>query len=208
MPADTSDQLIADAARIEVALTGTMAARLQDYLRLLGEWSRAYNLTAVTDPQEQISYHLLDSLSVLRHVKGTRVADAGTGAGLPGIVLAIADPDRHYTLIDATAKKTRFLRHVVRTLSLENIEIVTSRLEDYRPQTGFDTVVARALAPLPKLLELTGSLLADNGRLLAMKGRDPIGEIQGLTGAWTMRDKLKLEVPGLRADRHLVVITK
>ncbi|MBT8131467.1 MAG: 16S rRNA (guanine(527)-N(7))-methyltransferase RsmG [Gammaproteobacteria bacterium] len=208
MTPDTADNLIGNAAQLGVALSDEQVKKLERYLELLGEWSRSYNLTAVKDPQDQVSYHLLDSLSVLHWIEGDAVADVGTGAGLPGVPLAIADPARHYTLVDATAKKTRFLRHVCRSLSLENVEVVTRRLEDYRPQTGFDTVVARALAPLPKLMEITGHLLAADGIMLSMKGRDPEQETQRLGDPWKIRGIHRVDVPGLQAERHIVVVIK
>ncbi|MDH3588163.1 MAG: 16S rRNA (guanine(527)-N(7))-methyltransferase RsmG [Gammaproteobacteria bacterium] len=208
MSADALAPLLDGAKQLGIILPGNRAGQMIDYLELLGQWNRAYNLTAVTDPGQQISYHLLDSLSALSRLHGTRIVDIGTGAGLPGIPLAIADPDRKFTLVDATAKKTRFLGHVTRTLGLGNVEIVTTRVEDYRPPTRFDTVVARALAALPELATLSEGLLAPGGILLAMKGREPVDEMRELTEAWRIRELQRVDVPGLKAQRHLVVIAK
>ncbi|MDH3646517.1 MAG: 16S rRNA (guanine(527)-N(7))-methyltransferase RsmG [Gammaproteobacteria bacterium] len=208
MKTDALIRLTNGAARLGLSLSEDHAGQMFEYLNLLGEWSRTFNLTSVTDPDEQITHHLLDSLSIRCYLAGDQIVDAGTGAGLPGVPLAIVDPARQFTLVDARAKKTRFLRQVTRTLGLENVEIVTGRLEDYRPHTRFDTVVARALAPLPRLVELTGDLLAPDGILLAMKGRDPVKETHELGEPWGVRDTHRLEVPGLRAERHVVVIVK
>lgn len=208
MTTQLSTALLNGATQLGLPLSDGDAAKMLAYLELLREWNRTYNLTAVTDPAEQVTHHLLDSLSVLKWLTGQYIADIGTGAGLPGIPLAIADPARHYTLVEATAKKTRFLRHVVRSLALENIEIVTSRAEDYRPTTPFDTVVARALATIPKIVAWGGDLVAAEGILLAMKGRDPVTETRDLVSPWGVKDIHRLTVPGLAAERHLVVLTR
>ncbi len=196
------------ASRLGLAVDEAAQQSMLDYLALLGEWNRAYNLTAVKDPMQQVTHHLLDSLSVLPWLHGKRVADIGTGAGLPGIPLAIVQPEKQFTLLDSRGKKTRFLGHVARQLGLENVEIVTARIEDYRPPAPFDTVVARALAVLPRLANLAEPLLAPDAILLAMKGRDPVEEVRALPTGWRVRDKRRLEVPGLQAERHVVVIEK
>lgn len=208
MTTDSTSALKNAAQQFGLSLSDDDTARMFEYLRLLREWSRVYNLTSVIDPAQQITHHLLDSLSISKWLKGERIADIGSGAGLPGIPLAIADPGRHFTLVEATAKKTRFIRHAVRALALENIEVITSRAEDYRPITAFDTVVARALAALPRIVKLGGHLVAADGILLAMKGRDPVAETRDLIEPWGVADIHRLEVPGLGAERHLVVLTR
>lgn len=194
------------AARLGVALDKQGVARMLDYLALLAQWNRAYNLTSIEGIDESVTAHLLDSLSIAPYLAGERIADIGTGAGLPGIPLAIAAPERQFTLVDSRAKKTRFVRHAARDLGLDNVEVVESRVEDYRPETAFDTVTARALASLPRLLELGGHLLAPGGVLLAMKGRNPEAEVRELGPAWRVQGLHRLKVPGLPAERHLVVI--
>ncbi|NNM21353.1 MAG: 16S rRNA (guanine(527)-N(7))-methyltransferase RsmG [Gammaproteobacteria bacterium] len=208
MSEDALARLQRGAAQLEIELPGDSAGQMLDYLQLLGEWNRAYNLTAITDPAQQLSHHLLDSLSVLPFLHGERIADIGSGAGLPGIPLALAQPQRRFTLVEATAKKTRFLRHALRVLGLANVEIVTARIEDYRPPSAFDTVVARALAALPRLTELSAGLLATGGRLLAMKGREPVEEMKEVGPAWGILATHRLVVPELAAERHLIVIEK
>ncbi|MBT8135575.1 MAG: 16S rRNA (guanine(527)-N(7))-methyltransferase RsmG [Gammaproteobacteria bacterium] len=208
MSEDALARLQRGAAQLEIELPGDSAGQMLDYLQLLGEWNRAYNLTAITDLAQQLSHHLLDSLSVLPFLHGERIADIGSGAGLPGIPLALAQPQRRFTLVEATAKKTRFLRHALRVLGLANVEIVTARIEDYRPPSAFDTVVARALAALPRLTELSAGLLATGGRLLAMKGREPVEEMKEVGPAWGILATHRLVVPELAAERHLIVIEK
>lgn len=148
------------------------------YLELLRRWNRAYNLTAITGPEEMVRRHLLESLRLLSLLHGRRVLDVGSGAGVPGMVLAIADPQRDYTLLDARGKRTRFLTQVRLELGLDNVTVVRARLERYRPATPFDTLLARAFAPLPQLLPRCRPLLAAEGLLLAMVG--PATEVPGL----------------------------
>src|SRR5262245_20604591 len=152
--------------------------------------------------------HVLDSLSVHRLVQGARVADAGSGAGLPGIPLALALPTLRMTLIDAGSKKVRFLRHVASELALANVEVVHARIEDYHPASGFDTVLARALAPLPRMLDLVAHLCRPGGRMLAMQGRHHDEELHGLPRGWTVEAVERLTVPLLDAQRHVVVLRR
>lgn len=176
------------------------------YLTELARWNRAYNLTAVRDMDDMISRHLADSLSIRPWLHGQRVIDIGSGAGLPGIPLALAEPEKMFVLLDSKAKKTRFLSHVTRLLAAQNIEVVRSRVEDYAPSAGFDTVTCRALATLADICQLSGHLLAKGGRILAMKGRYPQKEIDALAAGWKLLDVHTLEVPGADAERHLVEI--
>lgn len=180
--------------------------QLLTYLALLVKWNRAYNLTAVRDPLQMVIKHLLDSLAVLPHLHGTQVLDVGSGAGLPGIPLAIADPARAFTLLDANSKKTRFLLQAKGELRLSNLSVVHSRLEHYRPGRLFDTVTARAFASLADMAAGTAHLLAPGGSLLAMKGEYPRQELDVLPPAFVVREIIALTVPGLEAQRHLVRI--
>ncbi|NEX15519.1 MAG: 16S rRNA (guanine(527)-N(7))-methyltransferase RsmG [Halochromatium sp.] len=163
--------LAAMPAEIGQALDPTARDRLIQYLRLLGRWNQAYNLTAVRDPREQVSRHLLDSLAVLPWVRRGPVLDLGTGAGLPGIPLALARPGLRFTLLDSNGKKTRFVRQAVLELGLEQVEVIQIRLEAYQPERKFATIVARALASLQELYLSALGLATDDGRLLALKGR-------------------------------------
>jgi 16S rRNA (guanine527-N7)-methyltransferase len=187
-------------------LAAGQQAKLLAYLDLLQRWSRAYNLTAIRDPAEMISRHLLDSLSVLPWIRGPQLLDAGTGAGLPGVPLAIARPDLAVTLLDSTGKKVRFLNHVARELRLENVYPVQARLESYAPEGAFDTIVSRAFSSLAAFAGAARHL-AGTARLLAMKGRYPSDELGGLP-AWVRVESVeKLTVPGLQEDRHLVIMS-
>lgn len=193
-------------AALGLALDAGQQERLLAYLALLVKWNKAYNLTAIRDPLEMVTKHLLDSLAVLPHLHGARVLDVGSGAGLPGIPLAIADPQREYTLLDSNGKKTRFLLQAKGELGLSNLSVVHSRLEQYRPGQLFDTVTARAFASLADMTAGAASLLAPGGALLAMKGEYPQQELDALPPGFAVREIIALTVPGLEAQRHLVRI--
>ncbi|MET0093851.1 MAG: 16S rRNA (guanine(527)-N(7))-methyltransferase RsmG, partial [Sedimenticola sp.] len=163
-------QLTDGLRRMDIDLSEQQQGLLLDYLALLLKWNNAFNLTAVRDPAEMVARQLLDSLSILDMVRGPRVLDVGTGPGLPGIPLAIALPDAHFTLLDSNGKKTRFVQQAKTALGLSNVEVVNGRVESFRPDIPFDTVTSRAFAALPKMVELTRHLVAGGGQLLAMKG--------------------------------------
>lgn len=175
------------------------------YLRLLAKWNAAYNLTAVRDPEDMIARHLLDSLVVLPYLAGARVLDIGSGAGLPGIPLAVARPELGFTLLDTNSKKTRFLTQAVGELALNNVEVVHSRVENYRPERKFDTLVSRAFAGIADMLALARHLCAPGGRFLAMKGAYPEEELAAVPAEYAT-EVVALEVPGLKAQRHLVIL--
>ena len=190
-----------------LALPGELAPPLLAYLDLLARRNRAYNLTAVREPGEMVTRHLLDSLAMQPCMGGiTRLADLGTGPGLPGIPLAIACPARRVTLGEANGKKARFLREAVRTLGLDNAEVAETRIEALDRPGAFDAITARALATLPQILALGGHLLAPGGKLLAMKGARPDAEIAALPPGWRLEAVHRLTVPGLDGERHLVVV--
>ena len=184
------------------------------YLEELVQWNEAYNLTAVRDPEEMVTKHLLDSLAVLPHLHGQQIIDVGSGAGLPGIPLALAEPQRRFCLLDSNGKKTAFLRHVARALNLEQVEVVQARAEAFAQGEGrgrFDSVLSRAFASLAEMLETAGALCARHGRLLAMKGQFPEDEMEELRHAATgfeVEAVLPLRVPGLAAERHLVLFSR
>ncbi|MBW8312669.1 MAG: 16S rRNA (guanine(527)-N(7))-methyltransferase RsmG [Rhizobium sp.] len=185
-----------------------LAARLLDYLALLDRWNKTYNLTAIRDPREMLSKHLLDSLSMWPHVRDGKLADLGTGPGLPGIPLALARPGLQVTLVESNGKKTRFLREVVRQLGLPNVRVLESRAEAVDEPGAYDQITARAMDTLAGILAVGGHLLAPGGRLLAMKGQRPDAEIAALPPGWRVDTVQPLAVPGLEGDRHLVTVTR
>ncbi|MGV8942941.1 16S rRNA (guanine(527)-N(7))-methyltransferase RsmG [Thermomonas sp.] len=190
-----------------VGLQPALADPLLAYLALLQRWNQTYNLTAIRDPQEMLVKHLLDSLAMHAHLVGIdTLADLGTGAGLPGIPLAIVLPQLHVTLVESNGKKARFLREAVRQLQLGNVKVAESRIEAFDAPGQFDAITARALASLPLILELGGHLLTSSGRLLAMKGVLPVEEIAALPAGWQLLASHPLKVPGLGAERHLVEV--
>jgi len=202
---DEGAQLAAGARALGVTLEPDAVAALLRLLDELARWNRAYNLTAITDRQEMLTHHLLDSLAVAPWLQGATVADVGTGAGFPGLPLAVVRPDLRFTLIDSNGKKQRFVAHAARTLGLGQVEPLHARSEDLRPATPFDTVVARAFAPLPQLLRLVAPLCGPDTRVLAMKGRNVDAELKDLPAGWQVQRTVQLAVPGLSEARYLIV---
>jgi len=192
-------------AALALPLTAPQIDALLRFIRLIAKWNKAYNLTAVRDPEEMVSVHILDSLAILPHIKPPRVADIGTGAGLPGIPLAICLPDCRFTLVDSNSKKTRFVQQAVLELQLKNVEVVHSRVELLPPEQAFSTVMTRAFASMADILTLTGHLLADDGLLLAMKGQQPDQELAELTSEYSV---IPIKVPGVDAERCLIRLEK
>lgn len=180
-------------------------AKLLAFLTLLEKWNRHYNLTAVRDPEQMVPRHLLDSLTVLPYLQGTRVLDIGTGAGLPGIPLALARPDIEFTLLDSNAKKTRFATQAMHELELKNVVVVQERVEKFHPETKFDTLIARAFASIPDMLAASRRLCAAHGRFLAMKGVFPQEELAAVVDGYRAEVRA-LHIPGLDAARHLVIL--
>jgi 16S rRNA (guanine527-N7)-methyltransferase len=195
-----------DAGLAALGLDPTLALPLLAYLALLDRWNRTYNLTAIRDPRDMVGKHLLDSLAMHPYIDAGHLADLGAGAGLPGIPLAIAKPALRVTLVESNGKKARFLREAVRTLGLANARVAESRAEALDEPGAYDAITARALATLPLIIELGGHLLKPGGRLLAMKGAVPDAEIAGLPVGWRVETVHQLTVPGLAAERHLVVV--
>lgn len=197
-----------DAGLAALGLSPALSGPLLAYLALLVRWNATYNLTAIRDPREMVSKHLLDSLAMAAHVADGTLADLGTGPGLPGIPLAIARPGLRVTLVESNGKKARFLRAAVRELGLPNAEVAESRIEALDRPGAFDQITARALATLPQIIAFGGHLLKRDGRLLAMKGTRPVDEIADLPAGWWVESVQPLTVPGLAAERHLVVIAR
>ena len=187
-----------------VELDSQQAATLLAHLDLVDEWSARMNLTAIRERPQQLTKHVLDSLSVAPWLRGPRVADVGSGAGFPCIPLAVARPELQFALIESTGKKCRFLEHAKDTLGLANVEVVQSRAETYKPTVRYDTVLARAVGPIAELVRNGGALVAGGGRILAMKGRYPGDELERRLNGWKVVAVHKLHVPGLGEERHLV----
>ncbi|NCT56796.1 MAG: 16S rRNA (guanine(527)-N(7))-methyltransferase RsmG [Legionella sp.] len=173
------------------------------YLELLQQWNRAYNLTAVRDIEDMVSRHILDSLAIVPFMRGQRWLDVGTGPGLPGIPLALAHPDARLVLLDSNGKKIRFLLEVVRNLSLKHVEVIESRVESYHPTRAFDTVVSRAFSALEPMVEKTRHLIDSRGLWLAMKGRVPEDELTQLGKSYDTRT---YTVPGVLGERCCILI--
>ena len=181
--------------------------QLLDYLTLLKKWNKAYNLTAVRELDAMVTYHLLDSLSLVAYIQsqGLSIIDVGTGAGIPGIPLAIVLPENKFTLLDSNGKKTRFLMQAKIELGLDNCSVVNSRVEDYRPESGFDIVLSRAFTSLESFARITHQLSATDGRFFAMKGKYPQQELDELPAKFQVAQIEALQVPDLNEERHLVV---
>ncbi len=192
-----------------IELPGGALEQLTAYLALLLKWNRTYNLTAVRDPRRMVSRHLLDCLAILPWVRGPRVLDVGTGAGLPGIPLAIARPDWQFTLLDSNGKKTRFVQQVKLALGLSHVEVRQARIESLRGEAGFDTITARAFGSLAEFVRSTRSVLSPRGSWLAMKSAAIDAELAQLKALdEPLRiERVPLEVPGEPALRQLVLIT-
>ncbi|MDC1514312.1 16S rRNA (guanine(527)-N(7))-methyltransferase RsmG [Porticoccaceae bacterium] len=178
------------------------------YLQLLMTWNKAYNLTAIRDPGEMIKLHLLDSLAVLPHLSGKRLIDVGTGAGLPGIPLAIMCPERDFTLLDSNGKKTRFLFQARCDLGLSNLKEINSRVESHRPEVPYDAVLSRAFTSVADMVNKCSHLLSPEGLFLAMKGKFPQSELSEVGKDYKVNASHTLQVPGVDGERHLIVISR
>ncbi|WP_318368994.1 16S rRNA (guanine(527)-N(7))-methyltransferase RsmG [Enterobacter sp.] len=189
-----------------ISLTDHQKQQLVAYVDMLHKWNKAYNLTSVRDPNEMLIRHILDSIVVAPHLTGSLFIDVGTGPGLPGVPLAIVLPEAHFTLLDSLGKRIRFLRQVQHELKLENITPVQSRVEDFPAEPPFDGVVSRAFASLNDMVSWCHHLPGEQGRFYALKGQVPDDEIAALPAGLTVESVVKLAVPQLDGERHLVVI--
>jgi len=211
MPAtemDLDDRLRTGLAAMHIDATPELITQFMHLLRLLDKWNRAFNLTAVRDPAEMVARHILDSLSARPFLSGVSVLDAGTGAGFPGLPLALVEPHRHFTLLDSGGKKIRFVRHVLGELALDNVIVEQLRVEAFEPADLYDVVISRAFSSLGVFVRRCAGLVATGGCLLAMKGRYPESELAGVPGTWKVTDVVRLEVPGLSGERHMVVMRR
>ncbi len=208
MRGEERDMLAAGARELGFELDPARAETLLALVDALQEGNARFNLTAIRDRPGMLRKHVLDSMSLKPYLRGERVADVGTGAGFPGLVLAVVDPQRRFTLIEATGKKARFVEATAERIGCRNVLIVNSRAESYRPFELFDTVVARALSSLADFVAYAGHLCAPGGRLLAMKGKRPDDEISALPKSFRVLAVHRLSVPGLTDERHLVELTK
>jgi 16S rRNA (guanine527-N7)-methyltransferase len=190
--------------RLGIRVPSAAPEAMVRYLELVTRWNRVFNLTAVRTPADMVPRHLLDSLSIVPHIAGPRVLDVGSGAGLPGIPLALARPELDFVLLDASAKRTRFLTQVRAELDLSQVAVERVRVEHYRPEIRFDTVVSRAFADCAELLRVADSLCATGGRVVAMRGR----EASAAAGPGWSLDTYRLQVPGLDAQRHVHVFRR
>lgn len=203
-----AQRLVHGAAGLGVVLAERDATRLLQLLDEVARWNRTYNLTAIRGREDMLTHHLLDSLSLQPDLHGSRLADLGTGAGFPGLPLALANPDRRFTLIDSNGKKVRFVRHAARELGLDNVEVLHSRVERVTVAQPFDSVLARAFASLPDLLRTAAPLCAPDGRVLAMKGKWPQAEIDALPPGWRSEGSHTVTVPGLAESRCVIILER
>ena len=180
--------------------------KLLDYIALVHKWNRVYNLTAVREPERMVTHHLLDSLSVVPFLTGKRIVDVGSGAGFPGIPIALALPQSHVTLLESSHKKSAFMKQAVIELDLQNVEIANTRAEAWHPSQRFDVVISRAFSDLGEFVALAGHLCAGDGVLAAMKGVYPDDELNQVPAGYHVQQVKALTVPGIDAERHLVVI--
>jgi len=200
------DLLIEGSQRMDLALSDQVIDQLMTYLDLVEKWNRVYNLTAIREREEMIKLHFLDSLSILKHVHVKNILDVGSGAGFPGIVLAITKPELKVTVMDSVNKKTTFMQQVKSELSLMNLDVVNSRVEDYQPTTLFEAVTSRAFSNLKNMMSLTQHTLQKEGVWLAMKSKDVKQEVEAFEkNQYTL---IPLEVPFINAERYLLILKK
>ena len=202
----TADQLKRGLIALGLTLGRDVQQRLLDYIQLIEKWNRVYNLTAIREPEKMVSHHLLDCLAVAPYLHATRLLDVGSGAGLPGIPLALANPDMQVTLLDSNHKKAAFLNQAVMELKLKNAEVCSERVESWQTQKKFDVIISRAFSDMGEFVRVTRHLLAPDGMFAAMKGLHPYEEIEKLPPYCKVRQVLPLAIPGLDGARHLALL--
>ncbi|MDP6969158.1 MAG: 16S rRNA (guanine(527)-N(7))-methyltransferase RsmG [Gammaproteobacteria bacterium] len=211
LPAECKRLLTTGCAVLQIELSTEQENLLLGYTEQLYKWNKAYNLTAIRKPEEMLKLHILDSLSVLQklaELQPERVIDVGTGPGLPGIILAIMWPQVEIHLLDTNGKKTRFLNHCKHLLALENVTVLNKRVEQHQPEQGYDIVVSRAFASISDMLEGCDQLVASKGLFTPMKGQYPQAELAAMPSSYKLVSSTELQVPGVDAARHLLIIHK
>ena len=206
MPNDLLPLLEAGLDELNLLLKMDQKQRLLEYVCLLDKWNKTYNLTAVRNPKEMVVQHILDSLSVWSFLSGKRLIDLGSGAGLPGIPLAIIYPEKSFVLIDSLQKRTRFLSQVVSCLGLKNVSIINSKIKEYHPDQGFDQLLARAVAKSKQIVDDSIHLCKPGGKWVLLKGQDPTDECQNLPESTELLSIEPIVVPELNKTRHVVII--
>jgi len=192
----------------DLSVTDQQATQLVNLVELLVKWNKAYNLTSVRDPSQMLVKHILDSIVVSPYLQGDSFIDVGTGPGLPGLPLAILNPDKQFVLLDSLGKRLRFIRQAILSLGLKNVEIVQSRVEEYQPEVGFDCVLSRAFASLEDMLTWCHHLPNENGHFLALKGQYPESEVINLDSKFEFIESITLQVPQLDGERCLVKVKR
>lgn len=192
----------------DIHLTKLICDQLWHYLELIKSWNKVFNLTAITDIREMVLLHLVDSLVVYPYLHGTRLLDVGSGAGLPGMALAIIDPSKQWTLLDKNSKKTRFLTQVVAELKLSNVTVIHHRSEEFHPADCFDSIISRALGTITMFIQTTAHLLCSDGILIAMKGKFPQDELTDIPQPFVLDQAIRLNIKGIDIERHLVCLRK
>ena len=192
----------------DLSITSEQTSQLIQLVELLVKWNKAYNLTSVRDPSQMLVKHIMDSIVVSPHLEGKSFIDVGTGPGLPGLPLAILNPNKHFVLLDSLGKRLRFIRQAILSLGLKNVEIVQSRVEEYKPEIGFDCVLSRAFASLEDMLSWCHHLPNENGHFLALKGQYPESEILNLDSKFKFIESVTLQVPQLDGERCLVKVKR
>jgi 16S rRNA (guanine527-N7)-methyltransferase len=192
----------------KITLPEPAIKKLVHYLELMKIWNRVFNLTTITEPHRMVYLHIIDSLSVQNFLHGKHMLDVGSGAGLPGIPLAIANPDQNWTLLDKNNKKTRFMTQAIAELGLTNATAIHSRCEDFHPSISFDSILSRAFGSLRMFVESTQHLLSEDGRFIAMKGKYPQDEINDLPAHIVLQQDVQLKVKGMDMERHVICFSK
>ena len=201
-------QLDALLAQTDILITDKQASQLVELVELLVKWNKAYNLTSVREPSQMLVKHIMDSIVVSPHLQGNSFIDVGTGPGLPGLPLAILNPDKKFVLLDSLGKRLRFIRQAILSLGLKNVEIVQSRVEEYLPEEGFDCVLSRAFASLEDMLSWCHHLPNKSGHFLALKGQYPESEVINLDSKFEFIESVTLQVPQLDGERCLVKVKR
>ena len=199
-------ELLKQLSQNHFSINEITSKKLVEYVLLLHKWNQIHNLTSIRDPFQMLSKHIIDSLAVSPYLQGPNILDVGTGAGLPGLPLALTHPQYRFALLDSNGKKTRFLTHVIQTLMIANVDIIPLRVEKYHPKNCFNSIVSRAFSQLNEFLDKTRHLCCENGIFLAMKGQYPAEEIAAIDADFKLLDTKDLQIAGLDQKRHLLII--